>query len=98
MKGKAKITIDGFPLTDKNYKEALYLLKARFGDNKLLQASFIDSLIKLKGVSDSRDNKTLRTLHVKIETYVWYHADSLHYAKITSNICLEITKNLVDNT
>ena len=36
LKGKAKSTIDGFTLTDSNYKEALNLLKERFGDNKLL--------------------------------------------------------------
>ena len=70
LKGKAKSTIDGFKLTDRNYKEALDLLKERFGDNKLLQASFIDSLLKLKGVSYSRDTKELRILHDNIETYI----------------------------
>ena len=70
VKGKAKTTIDGFVYTDGNYREALNLLKERFGDTKLLQASFIGSLMDLKGVSDAKDTKGLRYLHDKIETYI----------------------------
>ena len=47
--------------------EALELLKARFGDEKLLQATFIDSLLKLKPTSDSKDTKSLRNLYDSIE-------------------------------
>ena len=50
-------------LSNENYREALGLLKERFGDTKLLQASFIDSLLDMKGVMDARDTKALRVLH-----------------------------------
>ena len=94
MKGKAKSTIDGFPLTGRNYKEALDLSKARFWDNKLLQASFIDSLLKLhKNIETYIRN--LKSLQIIYYRYVCYHADFLHYAKFTSDIGLEITKNKV---
>ena len=42
---------------------ALELVKTRFGDEKLLQATFIDSLLKLKPTSDSKDIKLLRNLY-----------------------------------
>ena len=48
LRGKAKTTIEGFTLTEENYKEALGLLKERFGDKKLfmicsnLRVSFLD--------------------------------------------------------
>ena len=48
LRGKAKSTIEGFVFTDGNYREALDLLKQRFGDTKMLQASFISSLMNLK--------------------------------------------------
>ena len=36
----ASVRINPVDSTDRNYREALDLLKERFGDNKLLQASF----------------------------------------------------------
>ena len=44
LQGKAKSTVEGLTLNENNYMDALELLKARFGDEKLLQATFIDSL------------------------------------------------------
>ena len=67
LRGKAKATIEGLTLSEGNYKEALELLKQRFGDKKLLQASFIDALLKLKGVTDAKDVKSLRDLYDNIE-------------------------------
>ena len=67
LKGKAKMTLEGLTLSEDNYQEALNLLKARFGDKKLLQANFVDSLLKLKGVSDAKDTKGLRNLYDNIE-------------------------------
>ena len=70
LKGRAKSTIEGFVFTDGNYREALGLLKERFGDQKLLQASFIGSLMDLKEVTDSKNTRALRHLHDSIETYI----------------------------
>ena len=67
LKGKAKNTVEGLNLSEENYKEAIDLLEKRYGDKKLLQASFVDTLLKLKGVSDARDTKALRNLHDNIE-------------------------------
>ena len=107
LKGKAKSTIEGFILTEENYKEALDLLKKRFGDKKLLQANFIGSLLDLKGVTDSNDTKGLRVLHDNIETYI-RNLKSLQVTsetygtmlvpcilkKIPSDIRVDVTKNL----
>ena len=47
LKGKALSTIEGLSLTASNYDEAINLLKERFGDQKLLVATFFDELLKL---------------------------------------------------
>ena len=67
LQGNAKSTVEGLTLNENNYMEALELLKARFGDEKLLQATFIDSLLKLKPTPDSNDTKSLRNLYDSIE-------------------------------
>ena len=110
LKGKAKTTISGFVLTDSNYREALNLLKKRYGDNKLLQSRFISSLMDLKPVSDSRDTKALRHLHDNIETNI-RNLKSLNInpemygtmlvpcimKKLPDDIQLEVTKSTGDS-
>ena len=44
LQGNAKSAVEGLTLNENNYMEVLGLLKTRFGDEKLLQATFIDSL------------------------------------------------------
>ena len=93
LQGKAESTVEGLTLNENNYMEALELLKARFGDEKLLQATFIGSLLNLKPTSDSEDTKSLRNLYDSIEKcirnlksylgIIWTYVNSLHSTKIT---------------
>ena len=58
--------IEGFPLTNENYTEALKLLKERYGNPQLIISSHMNSLIKLDNVANA-GVKDLRHLYDKIE-------------------------------
>ena len=49
LRCKAKATIEGLALSEVNYREALDLYEERFGDKKLLQASFVRFIVKTQG-------------------------------------------------
>ena len=70
LKGRALNTIEGLSLTDANYKEALNLLETRFGDKKLLIATFFDALLNLHSVKDASNVNKLRDLYDAVETNV----------------------------
>ena len=71
LKGKALNTIEGLTLTADNYKEAMKLLQSRFGDKKLLIATFFDSLLNLSPVKEDTSNiAKLRDLYDSVESNV----------------------------
>ena len=64
--GNALQCIEGFPLTNENYNEALELLCERYGNPQLIVSSHMNNLIKLEKVSSS-DVSQLRILYDKIK-------------------------------
>ena len=55
MTGKAAETIAGLPLTSANYDSAWGLLEKQFGDKQRLIANFMNKLVKISSVAESRD-------------------------------------------
>ncbi|CAB4031805.1 Hypothetical predicted protein, partial [Paramuricea clavata] len=66
--GPAKSSIAGFALTATNYKEALELLRNRYGKKNVIQRALIQELLKLKPVYNNRDLDGLRKLYDTCET------------------------------
>lgn len=64
----AKSTIAGFALTGVNYKEAVDLLKKRFGKKNAIQKAHIQELMNIKPVFNDRDIQRLRKLYDTCET------------------------------
>ena len=58
--GPAQTTIAGFTLTATNYKEALELLKTRYGKKTAIQRAHIQALMNIKPVYNERDVRRLR--------------------------------------
>lgn len=69
LKGTALQAIEGFPLTNQNYVEAMLVLKERFGNPQLIVSSHMNNLIKLDKVTNSSVGD-LRCLYDKIESNV----------------------------
>ena len=65
---EAANAINGFSLTNENYKKALNLLKERYGNNKIIISLHMNKLLKVKPVTSERDVKGLRQLYDTIET------------------------------
>jgi phytoene/squalene synthetase len=61
--GPAKSSIAGFALTATNYKEALELLRNRYGKKNVIQRALIQELLKLKHVYNNSDLDGLRKLY-----------------------------------
>ena len=99
LQGKAKSAVGGLTLNENNYMEALELLKVRFGDEKLLQATFIDSLLKLKPTSESKDDsiekciRKLKSLGITSESFGPMLIPCI-LQKLPEEIRLVVTKNL----
>ena len=55
LTGKAAETIAGLPLTSANYDSAWGLLEKQFGDKQRLIANFMNKLVKISSVAESRD-------------------------------------------
>ncbi|CAB4015032.1 Hypothetical predicted protein, partial [Paramuricea clavata] len=66
--GPAQTTIAGFTLTATNYKEALELLKTRYGKKTAIQRAHIQALMNIKPVCNERDVRRLRELYHACET------------------------------
>lgn len=70
MEGSAISAISGLPLTSANYKEAVDLLKERFGDKQVVISKHMEILMQLPVVNDDNDLKKLRQLYDKTEATV----------------------------
>jgi hypothetical protein len=65
LEGSAVNAISCFSLTDSNYKEAVALLKDRFGNKQVIISKHMESLMQLPMVTDNDDLKKLRLLYDK---------------------------------
>ena len=68
--GQALDAISGLSLSSANYKEAVQILKDRFGNPQVLISSHMDHLIKMKKVSSSEDFDGLRKLLDNVENCI----------------------------
>ena len=69
LKGTALKSIQG-AMNEANYDSALKIIKERFGDQKLLVASHVDTLMKLKPVLEAKNSVKMRALYDQIATSV----------------------------
>ena len=68
LEGEAAAAISGLALTANNYKEAIELLKKRFGNKQTIINKHMDNLLELEQIKSVHDLKGLRKLYDKIET------------------------------
>ena len=91
--GEAEKCVEGISLTGDNYKEALGLLKERFGNSQLIVASHMSKLLKLEKVKVGRNVKELRNLFDQLESHVrslsTIGVESQHYGPLLIPIVLE---------
>ena len=66
LHGEARRCIQGLTLSDANYKEAVTLLKNRFGNKKLIISRHMEALLDLEKVGSSLMVKELRSLYDKV--------------------------------
>jgi len=70
LSGKALAVVKGFVLSTENYKEALGLLKERFGNPQVLISAHLDALIKIRKIKNDDDFEGMRKLYHEVETCV----------------------------
>ena len=70
IQGQAANTISGFSLTGENYKEAVRLLKERYGNKQVLISAHMEALLKLPAASSISETKKLRDIYDKLESHV----------------------------
>ena len=68
--GIAFSAIDGLAVSNDNYKDAVEVLKSRFGSKQVIISSFMNTLMKLPVVKSADDTKSLRYLYDKTEAVV----------------------------
>ena len=70
LKGEALSAVAGLALNSKNYKEAIDILKDRFGNEQVLISAHMESLLRISKIK-SRDNvKGLHMLYNHVESCV----------------------------
>jgi hypothetical protein len=70
LKGEALSAVAGLALNSENYKEAIDILKDRFGNEQVLISAHMESLLRISKIK-SRDNvKGLRMLYNHVESCV----------------------------
>ena len=60
--GEAEKCVEGMPLSNENYGEAMKLLEERFGNPQIMIASHMNKLLKLEKIKMGKSVKKLRTL------------------------------------
>ena len=70
LSSSAAATISGLTLTNGNYKEAVNLLKERYGNPQLLVSVYFEALVKLPRVTTMNNVKDLRMIYDKVESSV----------------------------
>ncbi|XP_020893196.1 uncharacterized protein LOC110232357 [Exaiptasia diaphana] len=69
LQDSAKAAIAGFSLTSNNYKEAVELLKRRYGKKEVVQRAHMDGLLNAAPVFSDKDMARLRTFCDLVETH-----------------------------
>ena len=67
LKGDAARTLEGFPLSDRNYLHAVTILQDRFGQTHQLVAAHMQALLEIPNPSNSLNS--LRVFHDTIESH-----------------------------
>ena len=70
LKGEALDAISGLALSMENYKEAIQLLKNRFGNEQLLISAHMESLLKISKIRSRENIKELRMLYNHVENCI----------------------------
>ena len=70
LKGEALSCIEGIAICAENYQKAFRIVQDRFGDSKMLVASFVDVLMKHQAISDSRSTRKLRAFFDTIQNCI----------------------------
>jgi len=65
--GTALETVSGLSLSSTNYKEAINVLKERYGNPQVLISAHMDRLINMNKVSNKEDIQSLRKLYNSVE-------------------------------
>ena len=93
LERSAAETVSGLTLTADNYKEAISILKKRFGNKKQIVSKHMDILLKLDTVSSQHDLKGLRRLYDLVESQVRglksLGVDSTSYGNLLSSVLLQ---------
>ena len=92
LKGAAHEAIAGLSLTSANYREAIDILKKRFGNVQQIKAKHMDILMNIEPATSSRDLKALHKLHDVVESNVRslsaLGVDSASYGSLLSSVLL----------
>lgn len=70
LKDQASDTISGLTLSSENYKEAIEILRSRFGNPQVLISAHVESLLKASRIKNKEDIKGLRKLYNDIESCI----------------------------
>lgn len=70
LEKSAAEAVSGLTLTADNYKEAVLILKKRFGNKQQIISKHMDTLLKLEAVSSQHNLKGLRHLYDLVESQV----------------------------
>lgn len=68
--GAAASAIAGLQATDGCYKDAIEILKQRFGDDRIIVQDHLRGLLDLKPVSSSSDVRQLRQLYDRVQVHI----------------------------
>ena len=70
LKGSALAAVDGLTLTDKNYDEAVKILRDRFGNKQLLISANMKKILSIKAVCNSSNIEKIRAMFNDVEACV----------------------------
>ena len=70
LKGSALAAVNGLTLTDKNYDEAVKILRDRFGNKQLLISSNMKKILSIKAVCSSASIEKIRAMFNDVEACV----------------------------
>jgi hypothetical protein len=66
LKGEAGAAISGLSLSSENYKEAVSILRDRFGNEQVLISALMESLLKIDKIRSAGNIKVLRMLYTHV--------------------------------
>jgi hypothetical protein len=90
LSGDAAQLIDGLPLTNSSYHQAIELLEARYGRPEILVSSYLDAIMNLR--PPSTDASSLRNFHDNLLTYIRGLESLGEIQSVNSTLLLSIVK------